>query len=89
MNTIRKGVWVVALAMPLLFSSCFKALDLTPEYGLNTETVYSDPDNYIHVLAKLYAGLSITGNQGPAGSPDISGIDEGFSAYVRVMDRPA
>ena len=27
----------------------------------------------------------MTGNQGPAGQADIAGIDEGFSAYVRVL----
>jgi starch-binding outer membrane protein, SusD/RagB family len=87
MNMKRGYIWsLTTLAtVSMLFSSCFKELDLTPKYGLNTEAVYSDPDNYINVLAKLYAGLSITGNQGPAGSPDISGIDEGFSAYVRVL----
>jgi hypothetical protein len=29
--------------------------------------------------------MSMTGNQGPAGQADIAGIDEGFSAYVRVL----
>ena len=85
---MNKGIiWSLAIlsSVSLFFSSCFKELDLSPKYGLNTEAVYSDPDNYVNVLAKLYAGLSITGNQGPAGSPDISGIDEGFSAYVRVL----
>ena len=45
--------------------------------------LYSDPNNYINVLAKLYAGLAISGNNGPAGQPDLGGIDEGFSQYVR------
>lgn len=67
------------------FSSCFQDLDLAPKYGLNAQSVYSDPENYINVLAKLYGGLSMSGNQGPAGSPDIKGIDEGFSQYVRVL----
>jgi hypothetical protein len=35
------------------------------------------------VLAKLYAGLSLTGNSGPDGQGDIRGIDEGFSSYLR------
>ncbi len=65
--------------------SCFNDLDLEPAYGLNSVAVYEDPANYIHVLAKIYAGLAISGNQGPAGNPDISGIDEGFSQYVRVL----
>ncbi|MDP2189360.1 MAG: RagB/SusD family nutrient uptake outer membrane protein [Sphingobacteriaceae bacterium] len=69
----------------LLLTACLKDLNTAPKYGLNAATVYSNPDNYIKVLSKLYAGLAITGNNGPAGDPDISGIDEGFSAYVRVL----
>jgi hypothetical protein len=65
--------------------SCLKDLDRFPFYGLDSESLYADPDNYVHVLAKLYAGLAISGNKGPAGAPDITGIDEGFSAYVRVL----
>lgn len=75
----------VICLVSLTLTGCFKKLDLSPEYGLNTAVVYSDPDLYIHVLAKLYAGLAVTGNTGPAGDPDISGIDEGFSAYIRVL----
>ncbi|MBC8046036.1 MAG: RagB/SusD family nutrient uptake outer membrane protein [Fimbriimonadaceae bacterium] len=67
------------------FTSCFKDLDLAPPAGINAATLYEDPNNYIHVLAKLYSGLALTGNQGPAGNPDILGIDEGFSGYVRVL----
>ena len=43
---------------------------------------------YIHVLSKLYAGLSLTGNSGPAGDADLPQeyvLDEGFSSYVRVL----
>lgn len=66
-------------------NSCKKQLNQVPEYGLNAAVVYGDPNNYINVLAKIYSGLSVTGIQGPAGNADISGIDEGFSAYVRVL----
>lgn len=72
-------------ATALLLGACGKNLNQNPKYGLNAEAVYSDPDNYIKVLAKLYSGMSMTGNQGPAGQADIAGIDEGFSAYVRVL----
>ena len=70
-----------------LVLSCQKPLDFSPKYGFNSELIYSDPDQYINVLSKLYSGLSMTGNQGPAGQADISGetIDEGFSSYVRVL----
>jgi len=40
--------------------------------------VYSTPAGYKAVLAKIYGTLSIGGDQGPAGSPDITGgLDEG------------
>ena len=68
-----------------VISSCTKDLNREPFYGLNANSVYSQDSNYIHVLAKLYASLSITGNQGPAGKPDINGFDEGASGYTRVL----
>ncbi|MEP7127295.1 MAG: RagB/SusD family nutrient uptake outer membrane protein [Chitinophagales bacterium] len=83
-TTILKSSIIFSIIV-LSLTSCLKDLDRTPFYGLNTESVYSDPDNYIEVLAKLYAGFTTTGNQGPAGKPDISGIDEGFSNYIRVF----
>ena len=38
-------------------------------------------------LAKVYASFALTGQQGPAGQPDIDNsiIDEGFSQFTRVM----
>jgi len=82
MKTIVRSFLLLAFLGAM--ASCKKQLNQSPRYGLNAEKVYSDPNNYIKVLAKLYSGLSMTGNQGPAGQADIAGIDEGFSAYVRV-----
>ena len=82
MKIISSSFLVLSL---FAFYSCTKNLNQSPAYGLNAEVVYSDPNNYINVLSKLYSGLSMTGLQGPAGQADIAGIDEGFSAYVRVL----
>lgn len=82
MKIISSSLLVLSL---FAFYSCTKNLNQSPAYGLNSEVVYSDPNNYINVLSKLYSGLSMTGLQGPAGQADIAGIDEGFSAYVRVL----
>jgi starch-binding outer membrane protein, SusD/RagB family len=82
---MKRLVTFTILASTLLLGACGKNLNQSPKYGLNAEAVYSDPNNYIKVLAKLYTGMSMTGNQGPAGQADIAGIDEGFSAYVRVL----
>ncbi len=54
-----------------------------PVSGLTSATVYKDAANYKSILARLYLGLSMSGQQGPSGKPDISGIDEGFSQYLR------
>ncbi|MDX5437080.1 MAG: RagB/SusD family nutrient uptake outer membrane protein, partial [Pontibacter sp.] len=75
----------IALAGVLAFTSvaCEQNLDITPEYEVVSSRVYQDFSNYKPILAKLYAGYAVTGQQGPAGRPDIGGIDEGFSNYLR------
>lgn len=76
---------IASLFMVLILSSCFSELDQAPdnENLLTDEAFFSNPESYRQFLAKLYAGLATTGQSGPAGSPDISGIDEGFSQYIR------
>lgn len=68
----------------LLTISCTDELNTKPEGAEQTaDEVFSDPDSYKNFLAKLYAGLATTGQQGPAGAGDVAGIDEGFSSYLR------
>lgn len=68
----------------LLIASCTKDLNRTPYYDITSASVYDNFANYGEVLAKIYAGLATTGQQGPAGNPDVSDIDEGFSNYLRT-----
>src|SRR4026209_2884074 len=81
-NLITKTLGLTALAAILLVS-CTKNLDRKPAYDVTSAVVYKDLAGYKSVLAKLYGGLSLTGNSGPDGNGDISGIDEGFSSYLR------
>lgn len=81
-NKFFKSTGFLALAA-LLLASCTKDLNRTPFYDVTAVSVYKDLAGYKQVLAKVYAGLSTTGNTGPDGSGDISGIDEGFSSYLR------
>ncbi len=71
--------------MTMLFSSCTDDLNQSPDNGdsVSSDELFKDPAAYKQNLAKLYAGFATTGQQGPAGSPDISGIDEGTSQYIR------
>lgn len=79
-------IFIVGTIVTLFtLTSCLKDLDKLPQDKDITvaDQLFNDPAAYKQVLAKLYAGLAISGQQGPAGLPDISGIDEGFSQYLR------
>ncbi len=54
-----------------------------PVSGLTSASVYKDPANYKSILAKIYAGMATTGQRGPDGLGDVSGVDEGTSQYLR------
>jgi len=67
------------------FWSCEDELDLQPEDNRESaEITFEDPAAYKQFLAKLYAGLAVSGQEGPAGDPDLVGLDEGFSQYLRL-----
>lgn len=85
-NFIHINKIVGGFALALAVSSCVKDLDRMPFNEVTSATVYNDPAAYRQVGAKLYAGLMLTGQQGPAGddrTKDIKGMDEGFSSYLR------
>lgn len=81
-NRFYKITGLVA-TIALFLVSCTKDLDRFPKYGDTAASLYKDLAGYRSVMAKVYAGLTLTGNSGPDGSGDISGIDEGFSSYLR------
>ncbi len=69
----------------IMLVSCVKDLDTEPidPDSITAASVYDNPESYKQVLAKLYAGLAVSGQEGPAGAGDIGGIDEGFGQYLR------
>ena len=73
------------IVIGLLINGCVKDLDTIPldDDVVTASAVYDNPDAYLQVLAKVYSGLALTGQQGPAGQADIQGIDEGFGQYLR------
>lgn len=86
MNKI-KLLTITAILLGFMISGCFKDLNTIPlDPDVTTAaTVYDNPEAYKQVLAKLYAGLAVTGQQGPSGQADIAGIDEGFGQYLRGL----
>lgn len=76
---------LVVLSLVFFIQSCEDRLNLEPEDArLTAGAAFEDPDAYKQFLAKLYAGISLSGQEGPAGSPDLAGLDEGFSNYLRL-----
>ena len=85
MKNIFKNL-ILALGL-LIFSSCHDDLNQSPidPDSFTEENVFATVNDAKGALAKLYASLALTGQNGPAGSPDIADIDEGFSQFSRML----
>ncbi len=75
---------LLLLFLGLGFTACTD-LDLLPQDRADPNTILSQEENYEAFLARIYSGLAVTGQQGPAGASDIQSLDEGFSNYIRVL----
>lgn len=71
---------ILAVSMAFQFTSCVNDLDVEPIDKNVTQTFEQDK-----VFAKIYSSLTLTGQEGPAGDGDVAGIDEGFSAFFRLI----
>ncbi len=77
-----KKIYLLGLAVVVSITSCTD-LDVAPKSSATANVIFNNPQAYEQFLARIYAGIAISGQQGPAGNPDIKGIDEGFSNYLR------
>lgn len=75
---------VMAAALLLAGTGCTDLL-VEPKSTVTGANVFTSLASYRSFLARIYAGLAVTGQQGPAGRGDIQGIDEGFSHYLRLL----
>ncbi|UII21217.1 RagB/SusD family nutrient uptake outer membrane protein [Fulvivirga ligni] len=66
--------------------SCINDLDTEPidSKVISSATVFDDPLAYKQFLAKLYGALTLTGQRGEAGLPEISANDEGTTSFLRT-----
>lgn len=82
---MKKVIYIIALvALGSIFNACVKDLDTTPidPDVVTSANAFDDPEAYTQFIAKCYAGLALGGNDGD-GQGDITGIDGGFSPYLR------
>jgi hypothetical protein len=79
-------LFLLILGISMVITSCTDDLNVTPKDDdeFLSEDFYKDPTSYKKVLAKLYAGLYVGGNDGD-GQGDISGIGGDFSSYLRLL----
>lgn len=84
-NIINKFLLVVTITG--IMTSCHEDLDQFPidPDSFTEQDVFADINEAKSALAKLYASLTLTGQAGPAGNPDISNINEGFSQFTRML----
>jgi hypothetical protein len=84
--SLRTYRTLVAGAAALLFIAA-GCTDTTvePKSTVSDANIFNDPSAYKAFIAKLYAGLAVTGQVGPNGNTDIQTPDEGFNQYVRVL----
>lgn len=79
---------MMAASLLVAAPACTSDLDTMPidDNQLVSEQVYSTADGYMGVLAKCYASLILTGQEGgDGGNGDLEGANEGYSGYVRLL----
>jgi starch-binding outer membrane protein, SusD/RagB family len=83
MNRKLRRALLAATLLILGVAGCTDTKEL-PTSTITDVNYFNDPSSYRAFLAKIYAGLAVSGQQGPSGNGDIKGIDEGFSQYLRL-----
>ena len=83
-NIFKSLLYILSLSIVV---SCHDDLNQSPidTDSFTEENVFASVNEAKGALAKLYASLALTGQNGPAGSPDIADIDEGFSQFSRML----
>lgn len=83
-----KKIIIMFSACCLCLTACVGDLDTMPldDNQVVDAQVYSTEEGYLGVLAKCYASLILTGQQGgDGGDGDLEGANEGYSGYVRLL----
>lgn len=89
LGQLKNLKWILVLPLLLSLSSCLNDLDIVPKDDdeFTNEKFFANPDSYKQFLAKIYGGLSLTGQNNVAGASDLGTgagtVDEGFSQYMR------
>jgi hypothetical protein len=84
MRNYRASILVVASALLMALAGCDIVTE--PKSTVTDATIFTVKASYEQFLAKLYAGLALTGQVGPNGDGDFPTYsDEGFTSYSRQL----
>ncbi|WP_421889665.1 RagB/SusD family nutrient uptake outer membrane protein [Marinoscillum sp.] len=74
------------ILLSLALNACFGDLDTEPldDESITSASVFDNETAYKQFLAKLYGGLTLTGQRGEYGQPEISASDEGTTSFMRT-----
>jgi starch-binding outer membrane protein, SusD/RagB family len=84
MNSTRWKQLAVGAALLCLAAASCTDTTVQPKSTVSAATEFSDPRSYEEFLAKIYAGLALSGQIGGYQDPDILGIDPGYGQYLRL-----
>jgi starch-binding outer membrane protein, SusD/RagB family len=86
-NILYKTAFAVSIAGMAIVASCTDDLNTVPldEDTLVSEVAWTDSATYLGVLAKVYAGLTLSGNEGPSSDGDIDNSDQGNATFTRGL----
>lgn len=86
---LYKKLFFCGLVLSGMLVSCTDDLNRFPENDSTEDKVYANIDGYTGSIAKVYGGLTLTGNEGPSGKPDLPGTssnDEGGATnFLRLF----
>ena len=79
-----KRIFIILILITTFVSSCTD-LDLKPLDGAGADFTFTDVLSYKQYMAKIFGAYMMTGQDGPAGDPDLALVnDEGFTSYMRA-----
>ena len=79
-RNIKLIIPILSFVFAISMTSCVNDLNVEPIDPSVIQTFDQDG-----VFAKIYSSLALTGQEGPSGNGDVAGIDEGTSAFVRLI----
>ena len=82
MKSYIKAISAGLFGAAMTLTSCVGDLDIKP---IDPNLVSPTDQDYQNILAKCYGGLAYSGQTGPNGDCDISGLDGGTSQYTRAL----